>query len=292
MLERTRRSWRIAMTAVSFALFALCAVAEPPDVPRDVVVLRSRSFNFPTAWDTQGTKGVELVRLFVSDDRGATWKRVSDHKPGDKRAPFKADRDGEFWFSLQTQRTDGSLEPAMIERLTPAMKVRVVTEKPEPAVRFESIAKSAPAASLAETLERRGYVSIELEKMRTGYFGVRVRVSDKKFLMLLDTGAPSTRADPERMKALELPWRHLDEAEFGPGWGKTGYCEMVGMKIGDVDIRSFPVRTKDETEFNKLLAAYGDLPIDGILGADVLEPHGAVIDYPSRTLFLRPTEKK
>ena len=279
------------MTAASFALLALFAAAEPADAPKDVVVLRSRSFNFPMAWDPQ-SKNIELVRLFVSDDRGTSWRRVSDHKPGDKRAPFKADRDGEFWFSLQTQRTDGSLEPAMVERLTAAMKVRVVTEKPEPAVRIESIAKSAPAASLAETLERKGYIAIELEKMRTGYFGVRVKVGDKKFLMLLDTGAPNTHADPERTKALDLPWRHLDEAVFGPGWGKMGYAELAGMKIGGIDVRPFSVRTKDETQFNVLLAAYGDLPIDGILGADVLEPHGAVIDYPSRTLFLRPIDKR
>ena len=110
--------------------------------------------------------------------------------------------------------------------------------------------------------------------------------------MLLDTGAPNTRADAERTKALELPWRYLDEGVFGPGWGKMGYCELAGMKIGTVDIRPFQVRTKDESEFNQLLASYGDLPIDGILGADVLEPHAAVIDYPSRTLFLRPAGKR
>jgi hypothetical protein len=291
MLESTRRSWRIAMTAASFALFALFAAAEPADVPQDVVVLRSRNFNFPMSWDTQ-TKNVDLVRLFVSDDRGTNWKRVSDHKPGDKRAPFKADRDGDFWFALQVQRKDGSFEPAMVERLSPAMKVRVATEKAAPAVRTESIAKLAPAASLAETLERKGYVAIELEKMRTGYFGVRVKVGDKKFQMLLDTGAPNTHADPERTKSLGLPWRYLDEAVFGPGWGKMGYAELVGMKIGSIEVRPLSVRTKDETQLNALLATYGDLPIDGILGADVLDPHAAVIDYASRTLFLRPVEKK
>ena len=135
------------------------------------------------AWDPQARRTTKkLVRLFVSDDRGTTWKRVSDHKPGDKRAPFRADRDGDFWFALQMQqhRTDRWSRP-WSSRLTPAMKVRVVTEKTEPAVRTESIAKSAPAASLAETLERKGYVAIELEKMRTGYFGVRVKVGDKKF---------------------------------------------------------------------------------------------------------------
>jgi hypothetical protein len=117
-------------------------------------------------------------------------------------------------------------------------------------------------------------------------------VGDQKFLLLLDTGAPNTHVDPARTKSLDLPWRYLDEAVFGPGWGKIGYAELAGMKIGAVEIRPFHVRTKDETQLNALLVTYGDAPIDGILGADVLEPHAAVIDYPSRTLFLRPTEKR
>ncbi|HEX3315370.1 MAG TPA: hypothetical protein VHR72_10790 [Gemmataceae bacterium] len=296
------------MTGLSFALLALFAAAEPADAPTDVVVLRSRNFAMPMSW-TQRAEHYQLVRLFVSDDRGVSWKRVSDHKPGDARAPFKADRDGDFWFALQVQRKDGTFEPALVERLSAVMKVRVVTDKIEPKIelksepkietRIESIAKSAPAAtlpasseSLAEIMARKGYAAIELEKMRTGYFGVRVRVGDRKFLMLLDTGAPNTHVDSTRTKALDLPWRYLDEAVFGPGWGKMGYAELAGMKIGAVDIRPFHVRTKDGTQLNALLGAYGDAPIDGILGADVLEPHAAVIDYPSRTLFLRPIEKR
>src|SRR5262249_49562713 len=157
---------------------------------------KSRSFTFPIAWDRERQAELQKARLFVSDDQGTTWRSVSEHKPGDTKAPFKAERDGVLWFALQLQLKSGAYEPATPERLTPAMKVRIVTAKaaPKPAP-VESIAKSAPAPTLAETMERKGYVALELTKMRTGYLSVRIKIGEKTLNMILDTGAPTTHFD-------------------------------------------------------------------------------------------------
>jgi len=39
---------------------------------------------------------------------------------------------------------------------------------------------------------------------------------------------------------------------------------------------------------NRALAAKGEAPVQVVLGADALDAHAAVIDYESRSLFLRP----
>ena len=223
---------------------------------------------------------------------------MSEHRPGETKAPFKAERDGELWFALQLQLKSGTSEPATPERLAPAMKVRIVTREVESkaiepkATPTESISKSAPEATLAEMMERKGFVAVKLTKMRTGYLGVQVKVGDRSLNMLLDTGAPNTHFDPERTKALGLAWRHFDEAAFGTGWGKIGYGNLPGMKIGAIEVGAVSVRSEDKSKLNEQLVSYGDAPIDGLLGADVLEPHAAVIDYATRTLFLRPVAKR
>jgi hypothetical protein len=282
------------MIQVACTLVAALALAQPGDSAKDVIEIQTRKFAFPLAWDAQKKSDIRQVRLFVSEDRGTTWRHVSDHMAGDDRAPYTAERDGECWFALQVQRTDGTLEPAGIDRLAAAMKVRVRTDvRISKAAPAESIAKTSPSTlALAETLAAKGYVAVPLEKMRTGYLGVRIRIGDKTLFMLLDTGAPNSHGDPERTKALGLEWRYLDENEFGPGWGKVGYCYLTAPKIGSVDIGRMQMRSKDETQLNAILREYGDAPVDGLLGADVLEPHAAVIDYATRTLFLRPIDKK
>jgi hypothetical protein len=279
------------MLGLSCTLLTFLA-AQSAEAPADVIELKSRTFTFPIVWDEKRSAELQKARLFVSDDKGASWRTVSDHKPGETKAPFKAERDGELWFALQLQMKSGQFEPTTPERLSPTFKVRVVTAKVEPKQATESISKSAPAATLAETMERKGYVPIELVKMRTGYLGVKIKVGERTLNMLLDTGAPNTHFDPERTKALELAWRHFDEAAFGPGWGKIGYGELPGMKIGAVDVGAVSVRSQDKSKLNEQLVAYGDAPIDGLLGADVLEPHEAVIDYATRTLYLRPIAKR
>jgi len=42
----------------------------------------------------------------------------------------------------------------------------------------------------------------------------------------------------------------------------------------------------DLAEHNRRLELQGDTPFDGVLGADVLEEYGAIIDWSTRSLYL------
>jgi Aspartyl protease len=85
----------------------------------------AREFKFPLIIDPDRAAAIDRLRFFVSDDRGKTWKHNRDYEPGAGNVIFKAPRDGEYWFALQVALKDGGANPADLEQLTPAHKVRV-----------------------------------------------------------------------------------------------------------------------------------------------------------------------
>jgi hypothetical protein len=102
-----------------------------PELPKDVIQYPTRGFNIPffvRPLEKDQDK-IEKVPLFVSADRGKTWKRVMDGKPNDERFgsfEFTADRDfQQYWFATQAHFKSGKIEPAETGKLQPAMKIYV-----------------------------------------------------------------------------------------------------------------------------------------------------------------------
>jgi len=144
---------------------------------------------------------------------------------------------------------------------------------------------------ISKFLEKDGFIAVELARLKSGYLVLPVQVAGAKLLLILDPGAPLTYFDPRRTKALELNWRDVfDEAAAKVG-GATQTCYVEAMTIGKVKTGAFIVGSYDTTAVNTVMSRNGEPPIDGILGADVLEAHSAVIDYKSRRLFLRPVKR-
>jgi hypothetical protein len=143
------------------------------------------------------------------------------------------------------------------------------------------------ALDLRPMLEKQGYAYIELERLRAGYLVASVHISEHKLVFLLDTGAPNTHFDPVRTKALDLNWRRFNDEATAKVGQATESCEVNGLEIGKVKTGRLVIWSHDESEFNSILKQYGDSPVDGILGGDVLEAHAAVIDYTNRRLFLK-----
>jgi hypothetical protein len=109
-----------------FALAFGLAVLVSPELPMDVVETQMRQFHIPLQIAPADRAMIEKVRLFVSADRGKTWKRVSDCKPTDFSFTFKDGRDfHNYWFALQVHSKDGSIDPAETKSLRPELKVYV-----------------------------------------------------------------------------------------------------------------------------------------------------------------------
>jgi hypothetical protein len=113
-----------------FALVFLGTVlaAGPVDLPKDVFEIQTREFAFPVLCDPKQQDKIARIRLFVSEDRGKTWKHHKDCKPTDAEVPFTAPQDGFFWFALQIEFKDGKSDPAELTDLTPCQKIYVNSE--------------------------------------------------------------------------------------------------------------------------------------------------------------------
>ncbi len=99
------------------------------ELPNDVYEIETRQFAIPIRSKPDELAKMKKVRLFVSEDRGKSWKHKKDYKPTDKRAIFTAPHDGQYWFAVQVVLKDGNREPAERDDLVPAMKVFVNSER-------------------------------------------------------------------------------------------------------------------------------------------------------------------
>lgn len=130
------------------------------------------------------------------------------------------------------------------------------------------------ASGLHKLLEAAGYVAIPLQRVG-GYYCMEARINGRGAVLILDTGAPQSHLDPKRVH--DLKWDRTD----GPK--PIFHCTIDSLQIGPIQFGSRGMYSHDLTDSN----LPGDPSLDGLIGADILEPHGAVIDYPTRTLFLK-----
>jgi hypothetical protein len=113
---------------VAFGAAAPAAVAPeglPPAIPT-----RQSFFSIPFRIDPQapGADSVAEVHLYVSDNGGATWRLESRVEPGAGAFPFRATKDGEYWFAIHTLSRSGPLRPPATDR--PGLRVVVDTVPP------------------------------------------------------------------------------------------------------------------------------------------------------------------
>jgi hypothetical protein len=142
---------------------------------------------------------------------------------------------------------------------------------------------------LEQFLKERGYTAIPLERCRIGYIVVVVSVGEKKLRLMCDTGAPYCTLDEKRTKELKIDWEKSEyDVPAGVAEGDLGKtCKIEVMELNAFKAHGIRFYNQDRTYTNKFLEQYKDLPIDGILGADVLKDYSGKIDYGALRLYLR-----
>jgi hypothetical protein len=102
----------------------------PANVP--TFFSRHREFKIPFSIDP-GERRISTVRLYVSSNQGQVWQTVANAQPGgnDRSFTFKAERDGWYWFSVQTvDHEQRAYPPSMDSRAPVGLKVCVDTRAP------------------------------------------------------------------------------------------------------------------------------------------------------------------
>jgi hypothetical protein len=112
------------------APFRRPATPRPIELEEDVIEMQQRTFSIPIRIVLERVKDIHRLRLYFSDDKGATWKLHKEWKPTSSKGeiPFTAPRDGHFWFGIQVVSKDGA-DPADIKKVPPGQKLYVNANK-------------------------------------------------------------------------------------------------------------------------------------------------------------------
>jgi Aspartyl protease len=137
------------------------------------------------------------------------------------------------------------------------------------------------------TSTREGYVRVKLQKTLAGYLTLKARIGGKELTLMLDTGAPNTHLDRDRAEKLGLKWKDYSPIldKVAPG-GKGRHFLIDAIELEKYTSPKLWIYDHAMNELNPLLEQYGDPPIDGVLGGDVLGPGRAIINYETHELWL------
>ncbi len=142
---------------------------------------------------------------------------------------------------------------------------------------------------LADFLAPFDYAPIELVRAGTGHLRLASSsVNGRPIMLYLDTGAGRTVLDLACARRLGLT---LHESAQGGGLGAAEVRAYRGtvdrLALGPIEEKNITVHALDLTHMNQALAARGEAPMDGVVGADLLDAREAVIDYRQLRLFLK-----
>lgn len=143
---------------------------------------------------------------------------------------------------------------------------------------------------LSEFLTAAGYRQVPLQRSEVGHFHAPASLRGRSVSVLVDTGADCTLVSLALARELNLSLSLLPDKGGGAG---SSAMDVYVVDDASLDLAELPIRPQslvamDLSHANAALTANGMAPIEAILGQDVFERHAAVIDYGSRSLFLRP----
>lgn len=148
---------------------------------------------------------------------------------------------------------------------------------------------AAAAATLTDFLLQSGFRQIPVSVSGVGHIHAAGTLDGRPVSVLVDTGGAATVVHLNVARDLGLT---LDKMPFQGGGAGTERLDVYQLPTAKLLMRDVAPRVRallamDLKHVNDALALKGQPPVDVIVGADVFEAHAAVIDYGSRSLFLK-----
>ncbi|WP_020530824.1 retropepsin-like aspartic protease [Flexithrix dorotheae] len=142
--------------------------------------------------------------------------------------------------------------------------------------------------SIKDFLIQKGYLDIQVKPNKVGLFEVVGKFMDKEMTFLIDTGASNTVLNLELAESFDLQIEELDTPGGGVGTSeaKVYQVDSSPISIQGFNFADFELLAIDFTHINLSLQAKEIDPVDGVIGADLLNKYAAIIDYKTSTLFL------
>ena len=143
--------------------------------------------------------------------------------------------------------------------------------------------------SLKKFLRSKSYVSIPLVLTETNHFEISAKINGISGRFILDTGASNTCVGMDKIDYFKMVSEvsEIKAAGAGATEMETLISSKNKIKIGEWKKKKQKIVLFDLVHVNQALTSYNSLPVDGIIGADVLKKGKAVIDYDKKLLFLK-----
>lgn len=143
--------------------------------------------------------------------------------------------------------------------------------------------------SLKKILKNKNYVRVPLVLTATNHFEINAAINGITGRFILDTGASNTCVGFDKLEFFNLTSK--ESKIKAAGAGATNMETQISTKnviaIGDWEKRKIKIVLFDLVHVNEALTAHKAMPVDGIIGADVLIKAKAIIDYKSKVVYLR-----
>ncbi len=147
---------------------------------------------------------------------------------------------------------------------------------------------------LKRFLRKKNYVKIPLKLTATNHFEVVASINGIRGRFILDTGASNTCVGFDKMDFFQLSSQASEIKAAGAG--ATDMETLISKKnkiaVGDWRQKKLKIVLFDLVHVNEALTAHNAMPVDGIIGADLLKKGKAVIDYDTKDVYLKLKKKK
>nr|WP_299214865.1 retropepsin-like aspartic protease [uncultured Allomuricauda sp.] len=143
--------------------------------------------------------------------------------------------------------------------------------------------------SLKKFLSSKSYVRIPLVLTETNHFEIVAKINGVSGRFILDTGASNTCVGMDKIDFFKMISEVSDIKAAGAGATEmeTLVSSKNKIRIGDWKKGKQKIVLFDLVHVNEALTSHNSLPVDGIIGGDVLKKGKAVIDYDKKSLYLR-----
>lgn len=149
--------------------------------------------------------------------------------------------------------------------------------------------KQTTLKDLKQFLKKKKYHKISLTLTATNHFEVMGKINGITGRFILDTGASNTCIGTDKIEYFNLISKESEVKAAGAGATEmeTQLSTKNRLKLGNWKRKKQKIVLFDLVHINEALTNHKALPVDGIIGADILKKGKAIIDYGTSTLYLK-----
>lgn len=142
---------------------------------------------------------------------------------------------------------------------------------------------------LRKLLESNEYFRIPLKKLTTGHYKLRASINRQPGYFILDTGASNSCIGFSSVVHFRM--KSEDSDVKAAGAGASNMITNIGndniFELGGKTVNNMSFVILDLEHVNEALGQANEEAVEGIIGADFLKAHRAVIDYGRNVLYVK-----